>query len=168
MAFFFLFLINSAMIFLLSVPSHFFEGMKENIAKIDFSYKLLFFFSFHFFLFFMISNSLKQKKTFSYIRCWLFVVISDKKKKRMIHKFNFLLTNFLYLRSDFIVFVFFFFFRDFLPRGSGIVTRRPLILQLINATTGNYLINYLWQEKKIGFEMLLYIKSFISFMKMVR
>ena len=24
------------------------------------------------------------------------------------------------------------FFRDFLPRGSGIVTRRPLILQLIN------------------------------------
>ena len=25
-----------------------------------------------------------------------------------------------------------FYFRDFLPRGSGIVTRRPLILQLIN------------------------------------
>ena len=25
-----------------------------------------------------------------------------------------------------------FFYRDFLPRGSGIVTRRPLILQLIN------------------------------------
>ena len=25
------------------------------------------------------------------------------------------------------------FFRDFLPRGSGIVTRRPLILQLINS-----------------------------------
>lgn len=25
--------------------------------------------------------------------------------------------------------------RDFLPRGSGIVTRRPLILQLINGTT---------------------------------
>jgi len=25
--------------------------------------------------------------------------------------------------------------KDFLPRGSGIVTRRPLILQLINATT---------------------------------
>lgn len=25
--------------------------------------------------------------------------------------------------------------RDFLPRGSGIVTRRPLILQLINSTT---------------------------------
>ena len=27
------------------------------------------------------------------------------------------------------------FFRDFLPRGSGIVTRRPLILQLINGPT---------------------------------
>lgn len=26
--------------------------------------------------------------------------------------------------------------RDFLPRGSGIVTRRPLILQLINSSTG--------------------------------
>ena len=26
-------------------------------------------------------------------------------------------------------------FRDFLPRGSGIVTRRPLILQLINGPT---------------------------------
>uniref|UniRef100_A0A8C6YHJ7 Dynamin-2 n=1 Tax=Naja naja TaxID=35670 RepID=A0A8C6YHJ7_NAJNA len=26
-------------------------------------------------------------------------------------------------------------FRDFLPRGSGIVTRRPLVLQLVNATT---------------------------------
>lgn len=26
--------------------------------------------------------------------------------------------------------------RDFLPRGSGIVTRRPLILQLINSNTG--------------------------------
>lgn len=26
--------------------------------------------------------------------------------------------------------------RDFLPRGSGIVTRRPLILQLINCLTG--------------------------------
>lgn len=26
--------------------------------------------------------------------------------------------------------------RDFLPRGSGIVTRRPLVLQLVNATTG--------------------------------
>ena len=25
--------------------------------------------------------------------------------------------------------------RDFLPRGSGIVTRRPLVLQLINSTT---------------------------------
>lgn len=29
-----------------------------------------------------------------------------------------------------------FFLRDFLPRGSGIVTRRPLVLQLINATAG--------------------------------
>lgn len=27
-------------------------------------------------------------------------------------------------------------FRDFLPRGSGIVTRRPLVLQLINCPTG--------------------------------
>lgn len=26
--------------------------------------------------------------------------------------------------------------RDFLPRGSGIVTRRPLVLQLISANTG--------------------------------
>lgn len=26
--------------------------------------------------------------------------------------------------------------RDFLPRGSGIVTRRPLVLQLINSPTG--------------------------------
>lgn len=30
----------------------------------------------------------------------------------------------------------FFFLRDFLPRGSGIVTRRPLVLQLISATAG--------------------------------
>jgi len=29
-----------------------------------------------------------------------------------------------------------FFFRDFLPRGSGIVTRRPLVLQLVNCPTG--------------------------------
>lgn len=28
--------------------------------------------------------------------------------------------------------------KDFLPRGSGVVTRRPLVLQLINATTGLY------------------------------
>lgn len=27
-------------------------------------------------------------------------------------------------------------YRDFLPRGSGIVTRRPLILQLINGPAG--------------------------------
>lgn len=27
-------------------------------------------------------------------------------------------------------------YRDFLPRGSGIVTRRPLVLQLINAKQG--------------------------------
>lgn len=26
--------------------------------------------------------------------------------------------------------------RDFLPRGSGIVTRRPLILQLVNSNAG--------------------------------
>lgn len=32
--------------------------------------------------------------------------------------------------------VFVFCYRDFLPRGSGIVTRRPLILQLINSNTG--------------------------------
>lgn len=30
-------------------------------------------------------------------------------------------------------------FRDFLPRGSGIVTRRPLILQLINDRSGKCL-----------------------------
>ncbi|XP_034721593.1 dynamin-1-like, partial [Etheostoma cragini] len=29
--------------------------------------------------------------------------------------------------------------RDFLPRGSGIVTRRPLVLQLINCPTGTYI-----------------------------
>ena len=28
--------------------------------------------------------------------------------------------------------------RDFLPRGSGIVTRRPLILQLLNSKSGEY------------------------------
>lgn len=28
--------------------------------------------------------------------------------------------------------------RDFLPRGSGIVTRRPLVLQLINSTMGTF------------------------------
>lgn len=31
-------------------------------------------------------------------------------------------------------------FRDFLPRGSGIVTRRPLILQLVNSKAGTWLI----------------------------
>lgn len=35
----------------------------------------------------------------------------------------------------FFSFLFFVVSRDFLPRGSGIVTRRPLILQLINANT---------------------------------
>lgn len=30
--------------------------------------------------------------------------------------------------------------RDFLPRGSGIVTRRPLVLQLINSTMGNSIL----------------------------
>lgn len=34
-----------------------------------------------------------------------------------------------------------FFHRDFLPRGSGIVTRRPLILQLINGNAGNFLVD---------------------------
>lgn len=34
------------------------------------------------------------------------------------------------------------FYRDFLPRGSGIVTRRPLILQLINGVTGKLSIWY--------------------------
>lgn len=33
-------------------------------------------------------------------------------------------------------FNFFFDYRDFLPRGTGIVTRRPLILQLINGSMG--------------------------------
>lgn len=28
--------------------------------------------------------------------------------------------------------------RDFLPRGSGIVTRRPLILQLVNSKAGEF------------------------------
>lgn len=44
-------------------------------------------------------------------------------------------------RSCFInsLFVYYFIYRDFLPRGSGIVTRRPLILQLINGRTGEYL-----------------------------
>ena len=32
----------------------------------------------------------------------------------------------------------FFFFRDFLPRGNGIVTRRPLILQLYNHKTDEW------------------------------
>ena len=31
-------------------------------------------------------------------------------------------------------------FRDFLPRGSGIVTRRPLVLQLMNCPTGKYML----------------------------
>jgi hypothetical protein len=30
-----------------------------------------------------------------------------------------------------------YFFRDFLPRGSGIVTRRPLVLQLVTSKAGN-------------------------------
>ncbi|THC90882.1 hypothetical protein EYZ11_009662 [Aspergillus tanneri] len=37
--------------------------------------------------------------------------------------------------------------RDFLPRGSGIVTRRPLILQLINKTAGNAKVNGTHDEK---------------------
>jgi GTP-binding protein EngB required for normal cell division len=32
--------------------------------------------------------------------------------------------------------------RDFLPRGSGIVTRRPLVLQLINSTMGLFLLSF--------------------------
>lgn len=33
--------------------------------------------------------------------------------------------------------------RDFLPRGSGIVTRRPLILQLVNCKTGEYVLSWI-------------------------
>lgn len=36
----------------------------------------------------------------------------------------------------FYLFIVFLLSRDFLPRGSGIVTRRPLILQLINSPQG--------------------------------
>ena len=32
----------------------------------------------------------------------------------------------------------FFWYRDFLPRGSGIVTRRPLILQLVPDKSGSF------------------------------
>lgn len=32
-------------------------------------------------------------------------------------------------------------FRDFLPRGSGIVTRRPLILQLVNSKAGKLFLS---------------------------
>lgn len=35
----------------------------------------------------------------------------------------------IFLQDSILLFI----FRDFLPRGSGIVTRRPLILQLVNA-----------------------------------
>ena len=35
------------------------------------------------------------------------------------------------------IYDFLFFFRDFLPRGSGIVTRRPLVLQLVTSKAGN-------------------------------
>uniref|UniRef100_A0A3B4AHF4 Interferon-induced GTP-binding protein Mx n=1 Tax=Periophthalmus magnuspinnatus TaxID=409849 RepID=A0A3B4AHF4_9GOBI len=34
--------------------------------------------------------------------------------------------------------------RDFLPRGSGIVTRRPLVLQLLNSETGSIMLMYLY------------------------
>lgn len=33
-------------------------------------------------------------------------------------------------------------YRDFLPRGTGMVTRRPLILQLINGQTGKKKHNF--------------------------
>ena len=42
------------------------------------------------------------------------------------------------------------FSRDFLPRGSGIVTRRPLVLQLIHAKAGTYNITI-----KYGFVVIL-------------
>ncbi|KAK3853069.1 hypothetical protein Pcinc_029258 [Petrolisthes cinctipes] len=38
--------------------------------------------------------------------------------------------------------------RDFLPRGSGIVTRRPLILQLINHPQGRYHVEDLCRYEK--------------------
>ena len=39
-------------------------------------------------------------------------------------------------------------FRDFLPRGSGIVTRRPLILQLVNDPANGFLNSiYLFKSK---------------------
>ncbi|VVC32017.1 Hypothetical protein CINCED_3A009665 [Cinara cedri] len=40
----------------------------------------------------------------------------------------------MYCTYIFVLIIIHFIFRDFLPRGSGIVTRRPLILQLINST----------------------------------
>ena len=51
---------------------------------------------------------------------------------------TFFFYNFLSLQSI-VVITFHFLFviiRDFLPRGSGIVTRRPLILQLVNSNAG--------------------------------
>jgi len=44
--------------------------------------------------------------------------------------------------------------RDFLPRGSGIVTRRPLVLQLINAKQGDECIQ-LFLHHTIAFHIIL-------------
>ena len=49
----------------------------------------------------------------------------------------------LYELNYFITVINSYFFRDFLPRGSGIVTRRPLILQLNYVEKGGQLFIYL-------------------------
>lgn len=56
-------------------------------------------------------------------------------------------------------------YRDFLPRGSGIVTRRPLVLQLINSPTGKNILSIIniyggsadwWRDPGIQNVVLIY------------
>lgn len=113
---FFFFLINSAMIFLLSVPSHFFEGMKEKHSENRFFLQTTIFFFFSFlFVFVRFFNFFKQKKNCLNIFLHpLLTFLLWYQTKSMIHNliffFNFLLTIFLYLQIWFFIFLYFLFF----------------------------------------------------------
>lgn len=49
--------------------------------------------------------------------------------------------------------------RDFLPRGSGIVTRRPLVLQLINSPTGTSSLILLTCRLYLEYAEFLHLKN---------
>lgn len=109
------FLINSAMIFLLTVPSYYLKEWRKNIAKIDFSYKLLFFFSFSF-CFYDFFNLIPLKNCLNiFLHPLLTFLLWYQTQKNVWFIINFFFISvfnffFLYLRSDYLFLLYFFLF----------------------------------------------------------